>query len=152
MKLYFITLTPRVNKEYSFEGEKMSEKKIDNKTLVRKFLETYAEQYDLKIYHASLLRVIAEYSDMKYGYCCLSFSHLEQYSMMADRQRRRITADLTKYNIIEQTFSKGDPIHRIGETLTKNKDLILNISMDVHVTNHLPLLSHDGLIGRRVTN
>jgi hypothetical protein len=123
----------------------MSEKKQDFRTLTRKFIENHAEEYDLKIHHTSLLKVIAEYCDMTLKHCCLSFDNLAKYSMMSQRHRRKVTAHLLKHSLIEQTFIKGKPIHKIGK-------IIINKSKEIHETNDIPNLSHEGLIDRYVTD
>lgn len=130
----------------------MTEKKQDNRTLVRKFIENHAEDYNLKIHHFSLLRVIAEYCDMTLHYCCLSFSHLEKYSGMSSAQRRKITAYLLDYNLIEQSYLKNKPIHKIGETIITQSESILTAPIERSVTNDIPDLSHDAPIERSVTN
>jgi len=96
----------------------MSEKKIDYSKIVRQFIENKADFYNLKIYHCSLLKVIAEYCDMSLGYCCLNFATLAKFSRMSESQRRSITKILIKLKMIHQTYKNDRPIHRIGELIT----------------------------------
>lgn len=106
----------------------MSGKRKDYRTLTRIFIENFSEEFDLNIYHSSILKVIAEYCDMPLGYCCLSFTNIEKYSCMSDRQRRRSLSYLIEKSIVEQSFVKKKPIHRIGETIVKK-------TTEFHVTN-----------------
>lgn len=130
----------------------MSEKKQDFRTLTRIFIENHADEYELKIYHISLLKVIAEYCDMPLGYCCLGFPKLAKYSGMSEAQRRKVTTHLRKHNLIEQTYIKTKPIHHIGETIIKKNELILTAPIERCASGRSPNLSHDAPIERYVAH
>lgn len=98
----------------------MPSENCDFRTRVRIFIEKNSDILNLNVYHVSLLKVIADYCDMPLGYCCLSFKHLQKYSRMSERQRRNITIELINLKLIEQSFLKGKPIHRLGEIFSEN--------------------------------